>query len=66
METQKSQTKFRDFEISYAFLVCCKPRPRFKWPDYAWIFTDIGKPETFNSYCQANAINNAIFLQLTQ
>ena len=25
MEIQKSQAKSWDFEISYAFLVCCKP-----------------------------------------
>ena len=37
----------------------------FKWPDYAWIFTEISKPEPFNVYCQVDAINNAIFLRLT-
>jgi gamma-aminobutyric acid type B receptor len=37
----------------------------FHWPDYAWIFADINKPDKFNDCCQADAINNAIFLHLT-
>ena len=47
-------------------LLCTAYINGFKWTDYSWIFTDIGKPEMFNSYCQADTINNAIFLQLTQ
>ena len=46
-------------------VLCAAYLNGFKWPDYAWIFTDISKPETSNSFCQADAINNAIFLYLT-
>ena len=45
-------------------ILCTAYLNGFKWPDYAWIFTDISKPEIFNNYCQVEAINNAIFLHL--
>ena len=44
-------------------ILCSAYLNGFKWPDYAWIFTDISKPETINC-CQTEAINNAIFLYL--
>ena len=46
-------------------ILCTAHRNGFKWPDYAWIFTGIRKPETFTTYCQVDAINNAIFLHLS-
>ena len=44
-------------------ILCTAYLNGFKWPDYAWIF--ISKLEIFNSYCQVDAFNNAIFLHLT-
>ena len=46
-------------------ILCTAYLNGFKWPNYAWIFTDISKPEIFNSYCQVDVLNNAIFLHLT-
>ena len=46
-------------------ILCTAYLNGFKWPNYAWIFTDVSKPESFNSCSQADAINNAIFLHLT-
>ena len=46
-------------------ILCTAYHNGFKWPDYAWIFTDISKPETMKPYCQPDAINNAIFMQAT-
>ena len=48
-------------------ILCTAYHNGFQWPDYAWIFTDISKPKIFNEYyCPIEAINNAIFLHLTQ
>ena len=46
-----------------ADILCTAYLNGFKWPDYAWIFTDISKPTVLKPYCQSEAINNAIFLQ---
>ena len=45
-------------------ILCTAYRNGFKWPDYAWIFTDVSQPETLKDYCPDDAINNAIFLHL--
>ena len=47
-------------------ILCNAYHNGFKWPDYAWIFTETSEPKTFNFHCQVDAINNAIFLHLTQ
>ena len=41
----------------------------FRWPDYAWIFTDVSKNydlKDYIYYCQVEAINNAIFIDLAR
>ena len=43
-------------------ILCAAYLRGFKWPDYAWIFTDMSKPKILKPYCQPKAINNAIFL----
>ena len=43
-------------------ILCTAYLNGFKWPDYAWIFTDISKPKALKPYCEPEAINNAIFL----
>ena len=61
-----------DIQIIVAFvpqseavdILCSAYLNGFKWPDYAWIFTEISKPEPLNVYCEVDAINNAIFLRL--
>jgi gamma-aminobutyric acid type B receptor len=40
-------------------ILCTAHLRGFKWPDYAWIFTDMSKPKL---YCQPKALNNAVFL----
>ena len=47
-------------------ILCAAYFNGFKWPDYAWVFADISKPNIFNDYCQAEAINNVIFLDLAR
>ena len=42
-------------------ILCSAYLNGFQWPDYVWIFADISRP---NGGCQADAINNAIFLHL--
>ena len=46
-------------------ILCTAYLNGFKWPDYAWIFADISKPDTFKNHCQVDAVNNAMFLHLT-
>jgi gamma-aminobutyric acid type B receptor len=43
-------------------ILCSAYLNGFQWPDYAWIFTDISKPDKLNGCYQDDAINNAIFL----
>ena len=43
-------------------ILCSTYLNGFQWPDYAWIFADISRPDMFSGYSRANAINNAIFL----
>jgi gamma-aminobutyric acid type B receptor len=44
-------------------ILCTAYLNGFKWPDYAWIFTDMSKPKVLKPHCQPKAINNAIFLR---
>ena len=37
----------------------------FRWPNYAWIFTDISKTMiVYDHHCQVEAINNVLFIDL--
>ena len=47
-------------------ILCAAYFNGFKWPDYAWVFADISKPNILNDYCQVGAINNVIFLHLAR
>ena len=41
-------------------ILCAAYHKGFKWADYAWTIADISIPETYNSGCHIDTINNAI------
>ena len=56
----KVATVYMAYQITVAFIpqseavdiLCAAYFNGFKWPDYAWVFADISKPNIFNDYCQ--------------